>query len=618
MGFYLSPSVNVRELDLSNTIPAVATSITGMVGKFDWGACNQRTLVTQEAGLIELFGKPDDSNYEDWYSAYNFLQYGNKLYIVRAVDESTAKNAGVKLMDNNAVDTTPVAFSDLILNEEKATDYVAAFGADEKWVVLAKYPSAGIGNKIKVAVANNIDFKSHTFTHDGTGVAFEVGETVTGSTSGAVGIVTEITDATHFKVEVISGTFELEDVTGSVAGTATIIAIADPAEVTTGKPFNEYFDYSPEENQVAVVVLVNDVVTETHIVSTVKTALDYEGNNIYVEEWINRRSQYIYIFDNDSNTDLIKSITATALTGGVADAPTNAEITAGYDLFANSEEFDVNIIIDGANTDATVQQYIIDNVCEKRLDCVGVLTVPKSTVVGTTSTSVAITNVVDYRKNTLIRSTSYAALYGNWKYQYDKHNDKYRWVPVSGDMAGIFALTDQRREPWFAPAGYNRGLIKNVVKLAINPNRAQRDILYKDGVNPLIIDNIDGPVIMGQKTLQAKPSSFDRIDVRRLFIVLEKAISTAARYFLFEKNNSFTRRRFVGMVTPFLRDVQGRGGIYDFRVICDETNNTAEVIDANMFKAAIHIKAQRSSEFNELTFVSHKTGVDFNEILPGA
>ena len=618
MGFYLSPSVNIIEEDRSNTIPAVATSITGMVGRFNWGACNERVLVTQEASLQELFDLPDNNTYEDWYTAFNYLQYGNQLYIVRAVNETTAKNAGIKFMSDQAVDTTPVAYSEKILNKSEADDFVASFSTDEKWAVLAKYPSTTIGANLKVAIANHIDFNSHTFTHE-VGTPYVVGEIITGTTSAATGIVTEIIDTTHMAVKVTSGTFlDTEQTTGSESGAATLSAIQDPAEVTPGVPFTEYFEYEPETNQVAVVVLLNDEVVETFLVSNTTTDKDFEGNNIYVENWINRRSQYIYVFDDKTNTDKIDSKEATALVGGVADAPSSGEVILGYDLFANAEEFDINLILDGANNNATVQQYIIDDICLKRLDCIAILNVPKDQVVGASSQSVAVTNMVQWRKNTLIRSTSYAALYGNYKYQYDKHNDVYRWVPLSGDMAGIFALTDRTRDPWFAPAGYIRGLMKNVTKFAINPTKGQRDILYKANINPTMIDSNDGPVVLGQKTTQSAPSAFDRISIRRLFLVLEKAISTSSRYYLFEKNNSFTRRRFVGMVTPFLRDIQGREGIDDFRVICNESNNSGEVRDRNEFHADIHIKATRDSEFIVLTFVNHKSTVDFNEILPGA
>jgi phage tail sheath protein FI len=202
-----------------------------------------------------------------------------------------------------------------------------------------------------------------------------------------------------------------------------------------------------------------------------------------------------------------------------------------------------------------------------------------------------------------------------WKYQYDKFNDVYRYVPLNGDTGGTMVRTDQQRDPWYSPAGFNRGNIKNVIKLAFNPNKAERDVLYKAGVNPVVSFPGQGTVLFGDKTLLAKPSAFDRINVRRLFIVLEKSISTASKFTLFEFNDEFTRANFVNLVEPFLRDVQGRRGITDFRVVCDESNNTPEVIDRNEFIGDIFIKPARSINFIQLNFVAVRTGVDFSEVV---
>jgi phage tail sheath protein FI len=212
-------------------------------------------------------------------------------------------------------------------------------------------------------------------------------------------------------------------------------------------------------------------------------------------------------------------------------------------------------------------------------------------------------------------NTSYAVMDSGWKYQYDKYNDKYRWIPLNADVAGLCARTDAIADPWFSPGGLNRGQIKNVVKLAYSPDKTDRDTLYKAGINPVVSFPGEGTVLFGDKTLLAKPSAFDRINVRRLFIVLEKAIATAAKYQLFEFNDAFTRAQFRNLVEPFLRDIKGRRGIYDFRVICDETNNTGEVIDRNEFVADIYIKPARSINFISLNFIATRTGVAFEEIV---
>ncbi len=545
MAFSLSPSVSILERDLSLTIPAVSTTICGMVGEFAWGPCNEIISMTDDRTLFDIFGDPNDTNYISWFSAFNYLQYSSILLMVRVLDESTAKNGGFMCQDTgNAVD--PVADADLILNDDAAESYTATFGgANDKILILAKYPGAR-SEDIKVAISNEADF-----------------------------------------------------------GTAL---------VETGVSFVDQFEFAPETDEIAIVVMVDGDIEERWIVSVIPgTQVDNE--NVYVDDYIYANSEYILAYNNISNTTDILSFEAVAFTGGVNDTPSSSEINAGFDLFVNAEEVDVNMLIDGAWTNATTQQYIIDNILEERKDCVGYFSPPQADVVGQSSVAAAVSDIVDYRTSELIRSTSYAGLFGNWKYQEDTYNGKYRWLPVSADCAGIMAYTAQTREPWIAGAGYNRGILKNTIKFAINPDKGYRDLLYKDGVNPLLVDSSDGPVLLGQKTLLTRPSSFDRLDIRWLFIILEKSIATAAKYFMFEKNTAFTRRQFKGMVDPFLRDVQGKEGIENFEVQCDENVNTAEVRSRNEFKARIFIQPALTAEFIILEFVNVKSGVDFTETI---
>jgi hypothetical protein len=551
MAFSLSPSVQVVERDLSLTIPAVSTTICGMVGEFEWGQCNTRIPMTNDRELFDVFGDPNDVNFISWFSAFNYLQYSSILLMVRAINETTGKNAGFMLQDTgNAVD--PVANADLILNDEAADLYTATFGgANDKVHMLAKYPGA-LGNRIKVAVANATDFPT--------------------------------------------------------------------ALVDTGISFVDQFEYAPTGNEFAIVVLVDpngtgDFEIEERWIVSWDVGAQVDGENVYVDDYIAQNSSWILAYNDVSNTTAIASFEAHAMTGGVNDSPTNTEIQAGFDLFSNAEEVDVNMLIDGAWTNSVIQKYIIDNILEFRKDCVGYFSPPYADVVGQTSVSAAVTDIIDYRKNDLSRSTSYAGLFGNWKYQEDSFNGKFRWLPVSADCAGIMANTAQVREPWIAGAGYNRGIVKNTIKFAINPDKGFRDLLYKDGVNPLLVDSADGPVLLGQKTLLTRPSSFDRLDVRWLFIILEKAIATAAKYFMFEKNTAFTRRQFKGMVDPFLRDVQGKEGIENFEVQVDENINTPEVRSRNEFRARIFVQPTLSAEFIILEFINVKSGVDFTETI---
>jgi phage tail sheath protein FI len=329
-----------------------------------------------------------------------------------------------------------------------------------------------------------------------------------------------------------------------------------------------------------------------------------DGANIYFVDVINQQSNFIYFGD-------ISLLTAgvTTLSGGVDGTVSDAEKTAGWDLF-RSETVDVSLLIAGA-VSSTVANYIVSNVAEFRKDCVVTISPERDDVVGSTD---PLGDVLEFR-DALGLNTSYAFLDSNWKYIYNKYFDRFEWVPLSGDTAGLMARTDFDRDAWFSPAGYNRGILKNVVRLAWNPERTDRDELYKLGVNPVISEPGQGALLFGDKTLLSRPSAFDRINVRRLFIVLEKAIATAAKFQLFELNDQFTRAQFVSIVEPFLREVQGRRGVTEFKVVCDETNNTPQVVDTNRFIGDIYIKPARSINFITLNFVAVRSGADFNEVV---
>lgn len=359
----------------------------------------------------------------------------------------------------------------------------------------------------------------------------------------------------------------------------------------------------------------------------------------YYKEVINETSNYIW-FANDrsgavSNTaaNLVDSTNYQPLSISMAQGAdgldeSNATLSiigSAYDLFASAENVDISLVIQGKPIGGsttvngeTVQNfqlanYIIENICETRKDCIALISPDSSKVLNNTgSEAIGLKN---WRG--AITSTSYGVLDSGYKYQYDRYNDIYRWIPLNGDIAGLCARTDSTNDAWWSPAGFNRGNIKNVIKLAWNPSKAERDVLYSNGVNPVTTFPGQGTVLFGDKTLQAKPSAFDRINVRRLFIVLEKAISRSARFSLFEFNDAFTRSQFKNLVTPFLRNIQGRRGITDFLVVCDETNNTPQVIDTNQFVGDIYIKPARSINFIQLNFVAVGTGVQFSEVVGG-
>jgi hypothetical protein len=411
----------------------------------------------------------------------------------------------------------------------------------------------------------------------------------------------------------------------SAPGTSTYASSQNVANFTA----NDELHIIVIDEDAAITGTFGAILEKFAFVSKASDAKKPDGTNNYYKNVINSRSEYIWWMDHPTAVtgtanwgsaaagSAFKTLTAPlaiSLSGGTDDfIPTDGELQSAFNLFANAEQYDISLIMAGKANAATAT-YIINNICETRLDCVAFVS-PQSTstadpIIGSTSTEQNAT--IAYRD--ALPSTSYAVLDSGYKYQYDRYNDKYRYVPLNGDVAGLCARTDYTNDPWWSPSGLNRGQIKNVVKLAFNPSKTQRDMLYKSGVNPVVTFPGEGTVLFGDKTLLAKPSAFDRINVRRLFIVMEKAIATAAKFQLFEFNDGFTRAQFKNLVEPFLRDVQGRRGITDFVVKCDESNNTGEVIDRNEFVADIFVKPNRSINFITLNFVAARSAINFSEI----
>jgi hypothetical protein len=424
--------------------------------------------------------------------------------------------------------------------------------------------------------------------------------------------------------------------TVSMADSASFGAWAYKANFDSAPSTSSYADGLGGSNDELHVVVVDDnglwtgtpgtVLEKFAFVSKASDVKKSDGTNNYYKDAINNGSQYIYWMDHTAGGTnwgtssagksfvTIGSAVTRALSGGVDNlTATDGQLETAYSLFADDAQYDISLVLMG-KADATVVDYVIGNVAETRLDCV-VFASPQDVDTGEViigGGSAATDKIVAYRN--VLPSTSYAVLDSGYKYQYDRYNDKYRWVPLNGDTAGLCARTDYTNDPWFSPSGLTRGQIKNVVKLAHNPTKADRDVLYKAGVNPVVTFPGEGTVLFGDKTLLAKPSAFDRINVRRLFIVMEKAIATAAKYQLFEFNDPFTRAQFKNLIEPFLRDIQGRRGITDFAVKCDESNNTGQVIDSNNFVADIYVKPNRSINFITLNFVAARSSISFSEL----
>jgi len=560
MAFQLSPGVNVSEIDLTTVIPSVATSTGAFVGPFNWGPIGEVTTISDEVRLVNTFGKPDSNNYEYWFSAANFLAYGNNLKVVRTQGlgalNATANGTGL-----------------LIKNEDDYNDNHTGYAAGSYGGWGARY-AGELGNSILVSMA----------------------------------------DANTFNVWAYSSQFS------AVPNTSSYVASRGGAN-----------------DEVHIVVVDEDglwtgtagtVLEKYAFVSKASDAKDDSGNSNYYKDVVNKQSQYIWWLSHPTNLGtgtawgsaantsafkLFTSNTSNSLSAGAVGTTSTANVTTGWDSFKNAESVDVSLLVTGQGN-STVASYVISNVAESRKDCVAFISPEKADCVDNAGQEV--TDIKAFRNG--LASSSYAFLDSGYKYQYDKYSDVYRWVPLNGDIAGLCVRTDNERDPWFSPGGFNRGQIKNVIKLAWNPTKANRDDLYQVGVNPVVSFPGEGTVLYGDKTMLSKPSAFDRINVRRLFITLEKAISRAARFSLFEFNDQFTRAQFVALVEPFLRDVQGRRGITDFRVVCDDTNNTGEVIDRNEFVGDIYIKPARSINFIQLNFVAVRTGVSFNEVVGAA
>lgn len=636
MAFQVSPGVNVSEVDLTTVVPAVSTTQGGIAGHFNWGPVEQRVLVTTEDQLVTQFSKPSTDTYETFFTAANFLSYGNALYVVRA------NSTGIQNATSNAANTTATLVKN---SDDYDNNYSAGILNVGEWI--AKYPGA-LGNSIKVSVCPSSTAYQSTLS----GTYSITSNTTTMTTSANQASTLVAGDILEVGLE---GGAKQNIKVASVAANGTTITLATTYTgdaVTANTSLVRKWEYSTNTNRapgttdyatntnstndamhIAVVdedglwTGVKGTVLEVfENVSKASDAKDTSGASNYYKNVVNSKSRYVWWAahngDNTSAGSASNGVTygapatnqTVSLVNGADGSPATAgELTLAYDKFKNSEDVDLSFIMMGG-LGQTVSTHAINNIAEVRRDCLICLSPPSEVVVDNAIyDGREAEQVVAYRD--LLPSSSYAVMDSGWKYQYDKYNDIYRWIPCNGDTAGLMVRTDSVRDPWFSPAGFNRGNIKNVVKLAWNPRKADRDTLYKNGVNPIVTFPGQGTVLYGDKTMVGQPGAFDRINVRRLFIVLEKAISTAANFTLFEFNDEFTRAQFRNLVEPFLRDVKGRRGITDFKVVCDQTNNTTGVIDRDEFVGDIYIKPNRSINFIQLNFVAVRTGVEFSEIV---
>jgi hypothetical protein len=600
MAYYLSPLVDIKEIDLSTTIPAVATSIGVEILRNTYmGPEQNKEFISSEDELIRVFGKPTNNLYcyEDILSAAGFLKYGNKLYVTRVMP-TDATFAGTKAASGGFGDYTPaLTLQDMGNQNDPYSGNPDEFGDDivvddfyDMWLIAAS--RGAWGNNIRVAMVNKEVYDRLNRTP-----------------------AADIYSEDWFPYSDINGTVK-PSWTGIVDEAAYFSIMSIDAPLETDKDFLIVVEVMEQGE-------TSWAIAEQWNVSTNPLALDGQGRTRYAQTLINEESKYIRINFNDLIVDqpwrtstMVYEYFGQGSDGTITGNELIAEQMEALKLYTNGEEIDVNIFIDG-DKPLDIKRELI-RICELRKDAMAVLDCMYNHVVNNRGDEVE--DLTEWRMgigtfviNNLNENTSYAALYGNWIEVYDKYNKKYRWIPLAGHVAGIYAHTDDVTDPWWAPAGLNRALLNGVRRLAWNPKMGDRDMLYKNGINPVVSFAGQGKVVWGQKTMLDKSSAFNRVNVRRLFIVLEKAISTASKYFLFEPNDEITRAQLKSMIEPFLRDVRSRRGVYDYRVICDETNNTPERIDRNELWCTILIKPTRVAEFIVLQFVALKTGASFEE-----
>ena len=636
MAFQVSPGVLVQEKDLTRIIPAVSTSTGAFAGQFNKGPLDEITSIGSESELVSTFGKPDSSNFESFFSASNFLQYSNSLRVVRVqnTNVSNATESGSAFVIKNTTDY-----------QDNYADGQASQGL---W---ASRTAGAWGNNLQVSQCASAT--AYEETAKTTATAASVGATVVAVASGTgigAGDIVNFGDEYEYRVVSVA-TNDLSIVRKdepSYYGTSDSSGLHSEL---TGTPdvrrrwrYYDIFDKAPGtspytqarggvNDELHIVIVDEDgelsgtkgtVLEKFAAVSKASDAKSPQGDTNYYPDVIFNQSSYIFWMDHNASgsnwgnvatgttyTDVTAVSNVSLVDGADGDVATIGQVKSAYEKYLDADTVDVGLIIAGSSLTAVHIDNLI-TIAENRMDAVVFASPERSDVVNISNTNTQKDNVVSFFNG--INSSSYVFFDSGYKYQYDRYNDVYRYVPLNGDTAGLAARTDLIADAWYSPAGLNRGIVRGAVKLAFNPTKTQRDELYRARVNPVTTFSGQGTVLFGDKTGLAVPSAFDRINVRRLFIILEKAISTASKVQLFEFNDEFTRAGFRNMVEPFLREIQGRRGITDYLVVCDETNNTGEVVDRNEFVAEIFIKPARSINFITLSFVATRTGVSFEEV----
>jgi hypothetical protein len=663
MAYMQSPGIQIKEYDISSYVPGVSSSIAGIGGVFSWGPVEDRTLISDEVTLSQIFGRPNDNNYETFLIAANFLAYSDQLYVSRAADANTY----------NAYTGTSVPNTQI----KNSRDYLAkqdSLSANANF--FAKYPSA-LGNSLRVSVCASAEAfssvleieeesanSSLTVTYTPNAKTVRLVATDADSNAASLSLnslANKIIAGEYLTVKTPSSTVQYLQVAGKGAVTATsntsaavditlvnrytLVEEVIDTKITRNWQYFNLFDRAPgtstfaeerggEGDELHIVVidrdggftgLPNQVLGVYNSVSRATDARTESGTTNYYKDVINTSSDYLWVGADlagvvSGTANAITPITVAAfyadLTGGTSgpseSAVSLAALATAYDQFKSKEDVDLSLIIAGKARGGIhgegLANYIIDNIASIRKDCVVTISPELADVV--LANNEEVDNLIEFRR--ALRYDGRGFITSAYKLQFDRYNNKNRWVAGCGDDAGLMARTDFERDPWWSPAGENRGIYKNLIRLAFNPNQAQRNALYKEDINSVINKAGAGAILFGDKTNLGKPSAFDRVNVRRLFDTIEKAIEKYASSLLFEFNDEYTRARFRNTVEPYLRDVMARRGITRFRVVCDETNNKPVVVDRNEFIGSIYIVPAKSINFITLNFVAVANAVSFD------
>ena len=624
MAFPVSPGVNFREIDLTQAIAEQISTNGSFAGSFVWGPAGQIVRVDSEATMVKRFGQPNNTTAIDFFTASSFLAYSSALDIVRIVDATNAKNAvsaGTPVLvanDNTYIQTA-------LTTQPIVAKYPGTYGNNigVSYVLSAAQFSGNFTNNYSFAMTRSTSFIVTRTSSDAPITSYvQAGSVIT------IGGIRYTVQSATVDIQAVSGGNHFDGVTLTQVYTGTVGTITGSTVSYIWQFGSTFGGVAPSAGSIYVIVYdatgkitaqVGSVI-ESFIGSSVAGTIDpFTRASVFIDDIINA-SKWIRAGISLSTLPTTGvAATNIVLTGGNDGVVALDQYITGYNQFANKDLVPASLIIGGytsstgkgAAANTVLGNYIIQNIAEVRKDCVVFVSPSYESVVNNTGNETTDVNA----NSDLFYISSYAACDSGWKYMYDRYNNVYRWIPLCGDHAGIYAQVDANQDPWYSAAGVNRGLIKNVVKLAWNPMQADRDLLYPNNVNPVYNVPGYGPTMFGDKTLLTTNSAFSRIQTRRLFIILEQTILTAAKTQLFEFNDTFSQNRFVSIIDPFLRDVKGRRGITDYAIIADSRVNTPQVVQNNRFVGQIYIKPQYSIEFIQLDFVAVGPTVDFSTVI---